>query len=259
MELNDYLNEFTADWHLEGRAKATVVTYCRFVREFVAHCDGEPTLGDAKCWLALSPSAETARYRARALRAFGKWSSANDGPIWDWSNKVPLTTVKPQPQPTVTKVEYEAALGTAKCLRDRLVIELLWSTGMRVSELSRLAVEDVFVSERYVVVRQSKAGKPRLAPLSEVACRLVRRHLQGRSEGSLLKMSRTAIQLVLRRLGAPSPHAWRRGWAVNALRNGVSQTSVQVAAGWSSGAMVSRYTSSLSSDLSISEFSQKLP
>ena len=37
MELNDYLNEFTADWHLEGRAKATVVTYCRFVREFVAH------------------------------------------------------------------------------------------------------------------------------------------------------------------------------------------------------------------------------
>ena len=79
MELNDYLNEFSADWHLEGRARATVVSYCRFVREFVAHCDGEPTLGDAKCWLALSPSAETARYRARALRAFGKWSSANDG------------------------------------------------------------------------------------------------------------------------------------------------------------------------------------
>ena len=41
-------------------------------------------------------------------------------------------------------------------------------------------------------------------------------------------------------MGVPSAHAWRHGWAVQALRNGVSETSVRAAAGWSSGAMVAR-------------------
>jgi len=41
---------------------------------------------------------------------------------------------------------------------------------------------------------------------------------------------------------------------VHALRSGVSQTSVQAAAGWSSGAMVTRYTAAVSGELAISEF-----
>ena len=48
----------------------------------------------------------------------------------------------------------------------------------------------------------------------------------------------------------PSAHAWRRGWAVQALRSGVSETSVRAAAGWSSGAMVARYTRALSGEFS---------
>ena len=45
---------------------------------------------------------------------------------------------------------------------------------------------------------------------------------------------------------------------VNAITNSASQTSVQVAAGWSSGAMVTRYSSALSHDLAITEFIQKM-
>jgi integrase len=62
------------------------------------------------------------------------------------------------------------------------------------------------------------------------------------------------VRLLLQRLNAPSAHAWRRGWAVHALRNGVSETSVRAAAGWTSGAMVSRYTSALSGELAVEEF-----
>ena len=57
------------------------------------------------------------------------------------------------------------------------------------------------------------------------------------------KSSRTIKQMEhfsYRYIGVPSAHAWRRGWAVQALRNGVSETSVRAAAGWSSGAMVAR-------------------
>ena len=46
-------------------------------------------------------------------------------------------------------------------------------------------------------------------------------------------MTGNAIRLRLARLDAPSAHAWRRGWAVRALRVGVSEASVKAAAGWS--------------------------
>jgi len=67
-------------------------------------------------------------------------------------------------------------------------------------------------------------------------------------------MESNAVRLLLRRLNAPSAHAWRRGWAVQALRNGVSEASVRAAAGWSSGAMVARYTHALSGELAVEEF-----
>jgi hypothetical protein len=67
-------------------------------------------------------------------------------------------------------------------------------------------------------------------------------------------MTGNAIRLRLQRMDIPSAHAWRRGWAVQALRNGVSETSVRAAAGWSSGAMVARYTSALSGEIAVEEF-----
>ena len=109
-------------------------------------------------------------------------------------------------------------------------------------------------SEGFLIVRTSKTGKPRIAPLSPSARHALRKHIGKRSQGSLFDMTTNAIRLCLQRLDAPSAHAWRRGWAVHALRNGVSETSVRAAAGWSSGAMVARYTRALSGELAVEEF-----
>ena len=106
----------------------------------------------------------------------------------------------------------------------------------------------------FLIIKTSKTGKPRIAPLSPSARHALRKQIGKRSQGSLFGMTTNAIRLCLMRLGAPSAHAWRRGWAVQALRNGVSETSVRAAAGWSSGAMVTRYTSALSEELAVDEF-----
>ena len=58
---------------------------------------------------------------------------------------------------------------------------------------------------------------------------------------SIFNLTTNAIILRLQKTGFPSAHAWRRAWAVQALRNGVPETSVLATAGWSSGAMVARY------------------
>jgi len=253
MRFSDYLDEFAADWRLSGRSATTATTYCRYLDQLRATVGDDVDLPLVKEWLANSVSPETARGRARAVRAFGKWAVNNDGPDWVWWSRVPLASTKPTPQPTVTEDVYMSVRRRCTRARDVLVVELLWCTGLRVSEIARLDRDDVNLSDRFVVVRTSKTGKPRLAPLSDQACRLIRRH-PARSDGYLVGMSSNAIQQLMKRLDAPSPHAWRRGWAVHALKRGISQVSVQTAAGWSSGAMVARYTSAMSAELAVSEF-----
>ena len=255
MEFHDYLDEFQADWALARRAASTGRYYRRYLEQLDAYTGGDITLAAVKLWLADSPSAETARGRARAVRAFGKWSESNDGPEWLWWPKVPLAATNPTPQPTVSEDVYKAVRGRCTSFRDALIVELLWSTGLRASELERLTRDDVNLTDRFVVVRTSKTGKPRLAPLSDQACRLIRRHQESGRE--LIGITRHGIRLLMRRLDAPSPHAWRRGWAVQSLRLGVSETSVRSAAGWASGAMVVRYTAAASHDLAMDEFRRR--
>ena len=91
-------------------------------------------------------------------------------------------------------------------------------------------------------------------PLSPAAIEVLKGFLKERSSGSVTQLTSDGIRSVLRRLNAPPAHAWRRGWAVQALRSGVSETSVRAAAGWSSGAMVARYTRALSGELAVEEF-----
>ena len=103
MEFNDYLDEFVADWQLTGHSSTTATTYRRYLAQlWTAHGD-EIDLATVKLWLSESVSRETARARARAVRAFGKWAIENDGPGWVWWSRVPLASTRPTPQPTVTE------------------------------------------------------------------------------------------------------------------------------------------------------------
>ncbi len=167
---------------------------------------------------------------------------------------MPLAKERQRPQTTTTERDYKKAVCVASTLRDKALVEVLWSCGLHRSEIAGLEVVDVNFGEGFLVIRTSKTGNPRIAPLSPSARHALRKHIGKRSQGSLFGMTTNAIRLCLMRLGAPSAHAWRRGWAVQALRKGVSETSVRAAAGWSSGAMVTRYTRALSGELAVEEF-----
>lgn len=247
------LAEFRLDWRLAGKAEQTAINYVTWLEKLLAHYP-EPTLTDVKTWIASTNSAVGRRKRGQAVRAFGTWSATYGYDLFTWWKQVPLTKEVLHPQETAIEADYKAALTTACTARDKALIEVLWSCGLRRSEIARLAIEDVNFSEGFLIVRTSKTGKPRIAPLSPSARHALRKFISKRVEGSLFAMSSNAIRLCLQRLEAPSAHAWRRGWAVNSLRAGVSETSVRAVAGWSSGAMVARYTSALSGELAVEEF-----
>lgn len=247
------LREFQLDWKLTGKAHRTASDYVSAVLALISQYP-EPTLADVKQWIASTSSVPTQRKRGQAIRAVGKWASGQQYDYFSWWRQIPLTREAVRPQTTVAEIDYREAMKVAHTARDRALIEVLWSTGLRRSEIERLVVSDINFAEAFLVVRTAKSGKPRVVPLSPQARSALRRHLKARTEGSVFEMSSNAIRLRLQRLGVPSAHAWRRGWAVRALRMGVSEASVKSAAGWSSGAMVSRYTSALSNELAIDEF-----
>ena len=247
------VDEFQLDWHLEGKTQQTAKNYSFDLRKFLSEYDS-PSLMQAKQWVLKTNSIVGRRKRAQAIRAFGRWLNSNEIDGFEWHMQVPLTKEKTFPQQTAVLADYQKALIAATTPRDKAVIEVLWSCGVRRKELTEIRVEDVDFQGGYIVVRQSKTGKPRIVPMSPNTRRALRRHLKGRVSGSLFNLTSNAVRQLLRRLEAPSAHAWRRGWAVHALRNGVSETSVRAAAGWSSGAMVARYTRALSGELAVEEF-----
>jgi integrase len=249
----DLLEEFRLDWTLSGRASSTAHLYVTQLADFFT-AGRDHTLAGAKLWLAQTASTSVRRKRGQALRAFGRWCTENGLDGWSWAQNVPLVNESVTPQTTVVESDYKAAIAKCRSPRDRAVIELLWSCGLRRGELAALVTEDVNLSGGYIVVRRSKTGRPRVVPLAPPAIRSLRVLMRQNTSGSLLCMTSNAIRLLLIRLGAPSAHAWRRGWAVRALAAGVSEASVRAAAGWSSGAMVARYTQKLASDVAVAEF-----
>ena len=249
------LDEFEYDWNLEGKAASTVKLYKeQLVELFERYSVLDAFI--AKQWMSEKPTQPMRRKRSQAIRAFGAWAEKNEIEGFNWWKLVPVEKEINRPQATATQLDYKQAVSAASALRDKALIEVLWSCGLRRSEIARLDIADVNFTEGFLIIRTSKTGKPRIAPLSPSARHALRKHIGKRSQGSLFKMTTNAIRLCLTRLGAPSAHAWRRGWAVQALRSGVSETSVRAAAGWSSGAMVARYTSALSGETAVLEFNR---
>lgn len=251
--MNHLLESFQADWLLAQKARHTIRLYVSYLRALFAEYSN-PSAAEAKQWVASAATAPVQRKRAQAVRAFGKWAEINELTLFDWWRTIPVAKEKVVPQLTVTEEMYLDALNKVKSSRDKALVEILWSTGLRRSEIARLEMGDINFSEGYIVVRTSKNGKPRIAPLSPSTRRTLVRHLGKRRTGSVLGLTSSSIRVRLARLGLPSAHAWRRGWAVQSLRNGVSETSVRAVAGWSTGAMVARYTNTLSGELAIEEY-----
>jgi integrase/recombinase XerD len=86
------------------------------------------------------------------------------------------------PRTILTSVEVEKVLvrpviSTLLGLRDRAIMETLYSTGMRRSELARLAIYDVDVPRGTVFIRQGKNRKDRVVPVGERALKWIAKYL----------------------------------------------------------------------------------
>ena len=149
---------------------------------------------------------------------------------------------------TVEEVEQiinSIPLDTTKGLRDRAMLELLYSCGLRVSELTALRLSDLFFGEGYIRV-MGKGSKQRLVPISNVARERIMLYMDVRkAKDSKNKdilflnnrggaLTRVMVFYVIRdaveRAGIDktvSPHIFRHSFATHLLSGGASIRQVQ--------------------------------
>lgn len=136
-------------------------------------------------------------------------------------------------------------------LRDRALIEVLYATGMRVSELVSLRLEDVNLGVGYVTCT-GKGSKQRIVPIGSTAAEWVRRYfersrpalLRGRSSPLIFlngrggRLSRQGLWKILKQYGRQvglgrdlSPHVLRHSFATHLLERGADLRSLQLMLG----------------------------
>ncbi|MBI5244220.1 MAG: tyrosine-type recombinase/integrase [Elusimicrobia bacterium] len=81
-------------------------------------------------------------------------------------------------QDEIRRVMAQPDIRTPLGYRDRTMMEVLYSTGVRARELVSLRVPDVDMSKKAARVRNGKGGKDRFVPLSTPCCRFVARYLE---------------------------------------------------------------------------------
>jgi integrase/recombinase XerD len=149
-------------------------------------------------------------------------------------------------------------------LRDRAILELLYATGCRVSELSSLKMRDLHLKERYCVCH-GKGDKQRVVPLGRRAIVAVERYLQEERPKLVMRRSPACEMVILSPRGTAlrreriwelikryalcagipaeiSPHSMRHSFATHLLAGGADLRQVQEMLGHASIATTQIYT-----------------
>ena len=187
-------------------------------------------------------AATTIARRLASVRSFLRFTLGS-GRVPD----APFAPRKPRRLPDAPKVaEVEALIESlagdgALAVRNRALVELVYSCGLRSAEAVALDLADVDFEQEAVHVR-GKGGKERVVPLGEVAAFAVSQYVRdgrpalarGACDAMFLSMrGRRLDTSTLRRL-VPNPHRLRHSYATHLLEGGADLRTIQELLGHSS-------------------------
>lgn len=203
----------------------------------------------------------------RTLKTFLKWY-AFENDLKDWINPIDKVKMRiPKDQP-LDPVDMDAVRGILETcgssfadVRDRAIILMLLDTGMRISELLAMDIANVNPISGTVQILHGKGEKFRTGYIGRKTRAALRKYLALIPPcGRLLQTIRgepacyTTIRDMLKRRAdkarvmAPTPHQFRRYFALTMLRNGVDVFSLQMLMGHADIQILRRYLKQTSQD-----------
>lgn len=279
LEESTSITEFIdAVWLEDGLAANTLSAYRRDLAAFEQWLQLERKIGldavvtgDIESWFAALHAASrpsTANRRLATLRRYYLWAIRHQRVAVDpclemVAARQPLRIPKTLSEAQVEALLQQPPTHTPRGLRDRAMLEVLYATGLRVSELVGVGVLDVSLSDGVVRVVQGKGGKDRLVPLGAEAAHWVTTYMKqarpellgSRTSAALFvtaraaPMTRQSFWLIIKKYAtlagvrAPlSPHVLRHAFATHLLNHGADLRVVQMLLGHSDISTTQIYT-----------------
>jgi integrase/recombinase XerD len=244
----EIVKEFEAVLQAAGASKETIKSYMAAIRDFISFIGDKPlrevTLRDVINWrndrLAKGfPGAKTIdknkwqitlHYYTILLRRFFKWLGLRV--------KIPGVKKLPARIEALREEEVDALIRAAKKPVDKLILQLMLTTGLRSRELLELRVGDIDFNRRIIRVRSAKYGKERLVTAPQEVFDTLEAwiKLNGlRDKDKLFNITYTGLYKKLKRLAVKAgvdplkvrPHVLRHTFATTAIRRGLSLPSLQ--------------------------------
>lgn len=208
----------------------------------------------------------------RAIKTFLKWYEREVEPA-DWRNPinkvkapfVPLEPLDPVSIDTIKAMMETCKRGRLSDARDKAALLVLLDTGMRLAEFLSLNREDLDPITGTILIRSGKGRKPRNVYLGDKSRQTLRRYLKERNDynpalwviQSGERLTETGLRMMLRRRAAkagvlvPSPHDFRRAFALERWRAGVDILTLSKLMGHTSLQVLNRYIKQIGEDLSL--------
>jgi integrase/recombinase XerC len=207
--------------------------------------------------------------KVSAVRSFFRWLQREENfehtqPVRVRTPKTKIRRPKALEENEIVEVLSAPDPVTPVGLRDRAILELLYSSGIRISELVSLNTSDFEVGKGMLKIR-GKGGKERMAPVGKEAETAVSAWLEVREQflkesanpdaGAALflgvrggRIPVRSVQAMVRKytlgrgLGGVSPHTFRHSFATHLLNRGAGLRPVQEMLGHSSLSTTQKYT-----------------
>ena len=242
------IKQYLACLNVDGLSKRTIQVYGKeLVRFFdlIGKTYDEIGVYDIRYYLASGKerglSDATLENRRSYLSSFYSWLYREE-----MIKKNPCDVIKPIKCANIERfpfssVELDALRHACKNNKERAVIELLASSGIRVSELCNLDVSDLDFSGMTVRVRRGKGGKDRTTYMTDIAKLHLQRYLLGRHDERIEaflnknhgRMNAGGIRFILNRIGKRAnvqnvhPHRFRRTFATGLAARGMPIQEIQ--------------------------------
>lgn len=170
----------------------------------------------------------------------------------------------------IKKIFAAADMQSNKGYRNRIILEVLYDTGVRAAEMANIKTADLDLTQGYLTVRYGKGAKDRVVPVSTRVCVLLQTYLlmirpeltRGKDPSYLVlnrwgdKMTPTAVWAVVKRCTElsgikknVSTHTFRHSCATHMLRNGAPIRHIQELLGHESLESTQIYTKVTINDL----------
>jgi site-specific recombinase XerD len=281
----DYLpiliDSFLIDRKSQGLSRETIQFYQKKLNYFAKFCESQAVTQAGQLTPDLirryllelgerhNPGGVHACFRT--LRTLLLWIGQEEIMPIDWKNpirkvkapKLPNELLEPIPLEDVNALVVTCAYSFSGT-RDKAIILGLLDTGARAQEFLNLNLDDVEMATGAVLIRQGKGRKPRMVFLGRKTLRAIRAYFRFRRDTNPSlwvsvhgeRLTYTALRTLLRRRAElaglaeiPTPHDFRRAFALVMLRNGVDVFALQKLMGHSDLQVLRRYLAQTDEDI----------